>query len=95
MKIAYSQEAIDDLKRLKEFIEIKNPQAAVKMANTILETISQLKAFPFLGIEVNRAPDPKIIRDLIIGKYIIRYLIRNREIYILRLWHHKEDRLSI
>ena len=52
MKITYSQEAIADLIRLREFIAIKNPQAAQKVAKSIQKGISQLKTFPYLGIKV-------------------------------------------
>lgn len=93
MKISYSPESIGDLIRLREFIEIKNPQAAQKIALSLNEGISQLKSFPFLGAEVELAPEPEKIRDLIIGNYIIRYLIHSKQIYILRIWHHKEERL--
>ncbi|MCK5354007.1 MAG: type II toxin-antitoxin system RelE/ParE family toxin [Methyloprofundus sp.] len=34
-----------------------------------------------------------MVRDLIIGNYIARYLIRSKKIDILRVWHHKENRL--
>ena len=94
MKIPYTPEAIDDLKRLREFIEIKNPLAAQLAAISILKGINQLKTFPFLGIEVQRAPNPEMVRDLIIGNYIVRYLIHSQKINILRVWHHKEDRLK-
>ena len=93
MKISYSREAIADLIRLRKFIATKNPQAAKKIARSIQKAISQLKTFPYLGIEVELAPNPEIIRDLIIGNYIARYLIHAKQIYILRVWHHKEDRL--
>lgn len=93
MKISYSPESIGDLIRLREFIEIKNPQAAQKIALSINDGISQLKSFPLLGVEVELAPEPEKIRDLIIGNYIVRYLIHSKQIYILRIWHHKEERL--
>lgn len=91
MKVYYSEEAINDLVRLREFIEIKNPLAAQRAAESIKKGISQLKEFPRLGIKVESAPDPDIIRDLIIGSYLSRYLITDQTIYILRIWHHKED----
>ena len=93
MKISYSPESIGDLVRLREFIEIKNPQAAQKIALSLNKGISQLKSFPFLGVEVELAPEPEKIRDLIIGNYIARYLAHSEQIYILRIWHHKEERL--
>lgn len=93
MKLSYSREAIADLIRLREFIAIKNPGVAQKIAKSIRKGISQLKTFPYLGVEVELAPDPEAIRDLIIGNYIVRYLIHAKQIYILRVWHHKEERL--
>jgi len=91
MKIQYSFESINDLKRLKEFIEEKNPQAAQRAAIPIKKRINQLKSFPFLGVKVEQAPDPEIVRDFLIhGNYTVRYLILSNEINILRIWHHKE-----
>lgn len=90
MNIFYSPEAIDDIKRLREFISEKNPFAAQRVAGELLEGINKLKVFPKMGIKVNLAPDPSIVRDLFIGSYTVRYLLSNDEIYILRLWHGKE-----
>jgi len=93
MKISYSPEAIDDLVCLREFIEVKNPAAAQRTATAILEGIGHLKTFPYLGVEVPQAPSPKMVRDLIIGKYTARYLVRSSDIHILRIWHHRENGL--
>jgi len=93
MKLSYTPEAITDLIRLRAFIEKKNSRAANKIAQSLKKGISQLKTFPYLGVEVELAPDPEIIRDLIIGNYIARYLIHSKQIYVLRIWHHKEMRL--
>jgi len=93
MKISYTPESINDLTRLREFIEVKNSLSASRVANSILKGISQLNQFPYLGTEVKLAPNPEMIRDLIVGNYIIRYLVRPKRIDILRVWHHKENRL--
>ena len=93
MKITYTPEAIDDLTRLREFIEEKNPQAAQRAAQTIKKKIKQLKTFSLIGVGVEEAPDPEMIRDLITGNYIVRYLVYSSEVHILRIWHHKEKRL--
>ena len=93
MRISYTPESIEDLKRLREFIEVKSPPAAQRVAATLLQGINQLKMFPYLGVEVEQAPNSAIVRDLIIGNYIVRYLIHSGSITILRVWHHKENRL--
>lgn len=94
MNVSYSPEAIDDLHRLRNFIEAENPYAAQKVAARILKGINQLKTFPLLGTAVSRAPDPESVRDLVIGSYLARYLVREEEIYVLRIWHQKEDRFQ-
>jgi len=91
MKIVFTPESIEDLSRLRDFIETKNPHVAKRIANSIIDSISQLKKFPYIGVEVSSAPDPEIMRDLIFGNYIIRYLVLDKTINILSMWHHKED----
>ena len=90
MKINYTLESINDLRQLREFIEVKNPIAAQRIANELLTGIEKLKVFPKIGLPVQRAPDPEMIRDLFVGHYTIRYLITNNTIFILRIWHGKE-----
>ena len=90
MKINYTLESINDLRRLREFIEVKNPITVQRIANELLTGIEKLKVFPKIGLPVQRAPDPEIIRDLFVGHYTIRYLISNNTVFILRIWHGKE-----
>lgn len=90
MKINYTLESIHDLKRLREFIERENPVAAQRIANELLTGIEKLKVFPKIGLSVQHAPNPEIIRDLFVGHYTIRYLINSNTIFILRIWHGKE-----
>ena len=92
MNVRYSLEAVEVLRRPREFIEEKNPAAAQSAASTIIKGISQLKAFPLLGTKVSRAPNPESVRDLVIGNYLARYLVHEKEIYVLRIWHQKENR---
>ncbi len=90
MKIQYSPEAIKDLVRLREFIEVKSPYAAKRVAIKILTGIEKLKTFPDIGLSVQHAPDPRKVRDLFVSNYTVRYLIGKDVIYILRVWHDKE-----
>ena len=90
MKLQFSQESVEDLERLRAFIEQKNPKAAQRIANELLLGMEKLKIYPKIGLEVDRAFDPKRIRDLFVGKYTVRYLIGDGEIVILRVWHGKE-----
>lgn len=94
MILVYSVDAVEDLARLREFIEINSPYAAQKIAKKLVVGITSLVDHPKLGHPVQKAPDPEIIRDLILGKYIVRYMLHKNTNVILRIWHHREDRES-
>ncbi len=91
MNLRFAPEAVDDLVRLRKFIEEKNPTAAQRVANDLLLGFEKLKVFPEIGLKVERAFDPNRIRDLFIGLYTVRYLIGDGEVVILRIWHGKEN----
>ena len=91
MNLRFSPEAVEDLVRLREFIEKNNPSAAQRIARDLLLGIEKLKVFPEIGLKVARAFEPHRIRDLYIGNYTVRYLIGDGEIVVLRLWHGKEN----
>jgi plasmid stabilization system protein ParE len=94
-EVKYSPESLEDLQRVVEFVEIKNPYAARRIAIDIQEGASRLKQFPEIGLPVIKAPDPEIIRDLYIGNYTVRYLITDSTVYILRVWHNKENEKNL
>jgi len=65
----------------------KKTLAAQRVATSILKGISQLKTFPNLDVEVQQAPNQKMVRDLIIGNYIAR----SNKLDSMRAWHLKEE----
>ena len=95
MKTRFTGEAIHDLERLREFVETKNPHAARRIAAELLDGIENLALFPDMGLPVKRAPDPRLIRDLFIGSYTVRYLREESSIIILRIWHDKESKKDL
>ena len=92
MRLVYSENAVADLVRLREFIAENDPLAAARVAAELLSRIENLRLFPELGRPVALAPNPKAIRDVVFGKYIIRYSAHTETVVILRIWHHNEDR---
>lgn len=91
MDIQFTPESLDDLDRLRQFLMEAGAPYAKRMANDIVQSLQNLQLFPRLGLPVQRAPDPDVIRDLYIDKYCVRYLITTEVIYILRVWHGRED----
>ena len=88
MKLVYTDEAIEDLQRLREFIAIHNPSAAGRIAAELGGKIDLLPDFPKMGTPVELAPDS--VRDMVFGKYVIRYSVHASVIIILRVWHELE-----
>ena len=81
--------------RLRAFIAQHNPAAAQRLARRLIKGIERLLRNPRLGRRVTVAPDqmaPEEIRDWVVGEYIVRYLIADARIIVLRVWHGKEQR---
>ena len=79
MKLVYTDHAIADLQRLKEFIAIHNPSAAAILAES-----------PHIGSPVKMAPVPDSVRDMVFSKYVVRYSVHTNVIVVLRVWHELE-----
>ena len=81
--------------RLRAFIAKHNPAAAERVARRLIQGIEGLIRHPRLGRRVTVAPDqmaPEEIRDWLVGDYVVRYLITEDRIVVLRVWHGKEQR---
>ncbi|MFT5453361.1 MAG: toxin ParE1/3/4 [Enterobacterales bacterium] len=89
MNLKFTAQALKDLHRLKLFIEDKNPVAANKYIERLLKTIKQLKVQPKIGKVLT---EESLARQLVAADYIVRYSIRGNTVYILKIWHGKEER---
>jgi len=81
--------------RLRAFIAKHDPAAAERLARRLIQGIERLLRNPRLGRRVTVAPDqmaPEEIRDWVVGPYVVRYLIVDQRIVVLRIWHGKEQR---
>lgn len=92
MKIFYTYSAVQDLQRLHDFIAKESSKAASEVSTKLRQAIKRLLEFPMLGREVKSTDKSVSLRDLVTGKYVIRYALLEREILVLRIWHSKEDR---
>lgn len=92
MRLIYSEEAVADLARLREFIATHDPSAASRIAADLIVRVEHLCTFPEMGRSVAQAPDPETVRDFIFGKYAVRYTVHGDALVVLRIWHHHESR---
>ena len=89
--VRWTLRASADLRRLHDFLEAKNPQAAKAVAETLANAPSKLRQFPRRGPRVEGF-EGREVRRLVVGSYEIRYEIAGEVIRILQIWHGKEDR---
>ena len=91
MRLQWTTSAQRDLVRLYDFLKPVNPRAAAKVVRHIVAGAEELIQFPELGAAIDGFA-PRNVRRLFVGDYEIRYEINELTIYVLRLWHSREDR---
>jgi len=80
-----------DLVRLYEFLEPVNPRAAALCVRQIAAGAKRISALPRLGQRL-REFAPREVRRILIGDYEIRYELAGRDVFVLRIFHTREDR---
>ena len=91
MELKWTTKALSDLVRLYEFMNPLNKQAAASTVQSLSNSPTRLFAQPRIGEKLDEF-DPREVRRIFVGHYEMRYEIQNSTIYILRLWHTREDR---
>ena len=89
MRLLFTASAQRDLIRLREFVAEKNPDAATRIRQRLRQSIQRITEQPEMGVNVEDIPG---VQDLVAGDYIVHYTLLEQEIYILRVWHGKEER---
>jgi plasmid stabilization system protein ParE len=79
------------LARLYEFVAPLNAEAAAGIVRSLARASTTLLANPRIGEQLFEF-EPSEVRRIILGRYEIRYEIQDATIYVLRLWHTKEER---
>ncbi len=85
MKVIWFKDAINDLKLLKDYITLDDPQAARLIVSRIKKSVDLLSEQSAMG-RLGRVPNT---RELVIDKapYILPYRVRDNKIEILRVLH--------
>jgi plasmid stabilization system protein ParE len=91
MELQWTHKAMSDLSRLYEFLEPVNKPAAINVVRSLTRGVTRLIDNPRLGESLHQF-DPRDVRRLQVGHYEVRYEIQDSVIFILRLWHTREDR---
>ncbi len=89
-ELKWTREALTWLRRIHAYIAEDNPQAAASVIEGIHEKAQLLKAHPKLGYLYRNVPEGEI-RVLLYGHYRIAYLIQEKDILILGVFHGAMD----
>ena len=89
MKIVWTEDALQQLDEAREYIEIENPRAAVRLIDQIETSVNRLRVFPLIG----RSGFRPTTRELVVPNtpYIIVYLVRGDVVYILAVIYGATD----
>jgi plasmid stabilization system protein ParE len=91
MRVEWTRKALDDLARLHDFLASVNPRAASDAVRALAAAPARLLEHPRIGEKLEEFA-PREVRRILVGKYEIRYEVSDAAIYVLRLWHTREDR---
>lgn len=91
MQLKWTSKALDDLARLYDFLAPVNPSAAARTVQSLTSAPTHLLANPRIGEKLDEF-EPREVRRILVGRYEMRYEIQKATIYVLRIWHTREER---
>ena len=91
MELQWTSKAFPDLVRLHDFLAPVNKQAAARIVQSLTAAPARLKEYPRIGEKLDEF-EPREVRRILVNHYEMRYEIREFKIYVLRIWHTREER---
>jgi plasmid stabilization system protein ParE len=91
MELKWTSKGLSDLVRLYEFLAQVNQQSAAVTVVSLTAAPARLLVNPRIGEKLEEF-EPREVRRILVGHYEIRYEIQESTLYVLRLWHTREDR---
>ncbi len=91
MRIVWSSTGWADVDRLHAFLAEHDLDAADAVFDRLPAPPATLLDFPRRGARLSEF-DPREVRELRAGNYLMRYELSGAEIFVLRFFHVREDR---
>ena len=91
VELKWTSKALSDLTRLYDFLASVNQKAAAHTVQSLTAAPTVLLDNPRIGEQLFQF-EPREVRRIIVGQYEMRYEIQENTIYLLRLWHTREQR---
>jgi plasmid stabilization system protein ParE len=93
--IVLSPDAVEDIERLRSFLEQTSPDAAQCAMAAIFAAIERLTEFPYFGMSTGDADIRQIVIRFGASGYIVRYavLVESKDVLTTSIWHGREARV--
>lgn len=91
MELKWSGKALSDLAWLYDFLAPVNALAAARTVQALTAASASLLLNARIGEKLEEF-EPREVRRILAGHYEMRYEIQESTVYVLRLWHTRENR---
>jgi len=91
MTVNWTAQAYSDLERLRWFVSEHSEQAADVAVQRLVAGAAALTVYPRRGPVVERYL-PREVRRLLIGDYELCYETRGDDVFVIAVFHTREDR---
>jgi len=91
VNLRWTSKALCELDRLYELLAPLNKPAAARAVQALTKAPTVLLTNPRIGEQLFQFK-PREVWRLLVGRYEMRYQIQESTVYVLRLWHTREDR---
>ena len=93
VRLTWTPEARADVERLADFLAVHDPVRAAEVELELIEAPKRLPPFPRRGRALAQYR-PRDVRELAVGRYLMRYEIASGDMFVLRFFHGREDRFG-
>lgn len=91
MELKWTSKALSDLARLYDHLAPVNQPAAARTVQQLTTAPTTLLTNPRIGERLEEF-GPRDVRRILVGHYEMRYEVVGSTLYLLRLWHTREER---
>ena len=91
MALRWTSKAHSDLVRLHEFLFAVDARAAAREVRHRMAGAKRISAHLRLGARLTEFA-PREVRRVLVGDYEIRYALTDKDLFVLRIFHVREDR---
>jgi plasmid stabilization system protein ParE len=91
MNVQWTEDALFDLQRLFDFLAPKSRDAAARVIQHLTAAPAGLLDNPRIGRRLEEFAGREV-RRIFVGQYELRYELAAATLYVLRIWHAREDR---